>query len=56
MFVDTGMPHMRKQEILQNYKTFPITALQTHTAEGKKTKQKENSFGVEIPCVSEAPG
>ena len=30
MFVDTQMPHMRKQEIVQNYKTPPIIALQTH--------------------------
>lgn len=47
MFVDTAMPHMRTQEILQNYKLLPIIAWQTH-----KTLKKKIIWGVMlISCV-----
>lgn len=56
MFVDTVMPHMRKQEILQNYKTHPITALQTHKTDEKKEKKTSFGFVTKISHVSEAQG
>lgn len=47
MFVDTAMPHMRKQEISQNCKTLPITALQTHN-----TRKKPNlGYDADFSCV-----
>ena len=42
------MPHMRKQEILQNYKTPPITALQTH----KTVKKTHLGCDADFSCVT----
>lgn len=45
MFVDTAMPHMRTQEILQNYKPLSIIAQQTN-----KTLKKYLGCDADLLC------